>query len=161
MKNTYLTTAFLTTLLLSSTATAYGLLQHPSEKGCLSVANNKVVLAVGDFCPSDPSAHSDASIYWKLEKVEGGVFLILHHAPEKGQIKKCLTIAADKVMLLACNKTNTRQQWKLSDNGEKTTILNKDKCLAAFTHTKGATVEMQKCEKKMAKETTWMWKISQ
>lgn len=161
MKNCYLTTALLTALFLSKTATAYGLLSHPSDNGCLSVENNKVVLAVGDFCPSDPSAHSDASIYWKLEKLEGGLFLLLHHAPEKGQIKKCLTTAANKIMLLVCNKTNPRQQWKLSDNGEKTTILNKDKCLAAFTHTKGATVEMQPCEKKMAEEITWMWKISQ
>ena len=161
MKNIYLTTTLLTASFLSGPATAYGLLQHPSDNGCLSVENNKVVLAVGDFCPSDPSAHSDASIYWKLEKLEGGVFLILHHAPEKGQIKKCLTIAAGKVILLACNKTNVRQQWKLSDNGRKTTIINKDKCLSAFTHAKGATVETQKCEKDLEEETTWLWKISQ
>jgi hypothetical protein len=156
MKNLYLNATFLTTLIFSGTANAYGLFTHPSSKegGCLSVKDNNIVLALGDSCkPTEVNTH------WELEKLDGGLFFIHHAAAEDGKAGNCLTFAGDKVMLQGCNKSNTRQQWKVSDNAEKTTISNESKCLSAFSHPKGTTVDFQDC-KGADDDTDWVWKVN-
>lgn len=153
MKPLYLTTTFVATLTVSGAAGAYGLLMHPAtaEIGCLSVKDDDVVLALADACKN-----AEANTRWELEKLDGDAVLI-HHAPE-GQPADCLTFVGEKVVLQSCSKTNDKQQWKMSDNGQKTTLSNGESCLSAFVHPKGTTVDFQKCQG-ADDDTDWVWQV--